>query len=99
MPNAIHNTYTILIIHSKIEGADLVGQIIEYDGQIKQKVIQIYDHIKKFIKSKEFIGTDVEDEIKTEFGDILVNIEKQKEKVMVDECPIVIAGNWWFMFR
>ncbi|CAG2212767.1 unnamed protein product [Mytilus edulis] len=76
----------------RIEGADLVGQIIEYDGQIKQKVIQIYDHIKKFIKSKEFIGTDVEDEIKTEFGDILDNIEKQKEKVMVDECPIVIAG-------
>ncbi|VDI70011.1 Hypothetical predicted protein [Mytilus galloprovincialis] len=77
---------------SVIEGADLVGQIIEYDGQIKQKVIQIYDHIKKFIKSKEFIGTDVEDEIKTEFGDIVDNIEKQKEKVMVDECPIVIAG-------
>ncbi|XP_063419671.1 uncharacterized protein LOC134704820 [Mytilus trossulus] len=77
---------------SVIEGADLVRQIIEHDGQIKQKVIQIYDHIKKFIESKEFMGTDVEDEVKTEFGDILENIEKQKEKVMVDECPIVIAG-------
>ncbi|CAC5401885.1 unnamed protein product [Mytilus coruscus] len=76
----------------KIEGADLVRQIIEYDGQIKQKVIQIYDHIKLFIASKEFIGTDVEDEIKTEFGNILDDIEKQKEKVMIDECPIVIAG-------
>lgn len=77
---------------AKIEGADLVGQIIEHDGQIKKKVIHIYDHIKNFIESKEFVGTDVEDEIKTEFGDILDSIEKHKEKVMVDECPIVIAG-------
>jgi hypothetical protein len=47
---------------------------------------------------QENMDTKLYEEMKTEFGNVTIEIEKYKNELMEEECPIVVAGMFLCLF-
>jgi hypothetical protein len=60
---------------------------------MKKCLCDLYDNLKKFME-QEKMDTKLIKEMKTEFGNAkgVIEIEKYRNELMEEECPIVVTG-------
>ena len=91
----LDNSVTEMIFSSETsqQGAELLDSIFEKDGKRKKCLCDLYDDLKKFME-QETMDTKLIEEMRTEFGNVKgeIEIEKYKNELMEEECPIVVAG-------
>jgi hypothetical protein len=60
---------------------------------MKKGLCDLYDNLQKFME-QELMDTKLIEEMKTEFGNAkgVIEIEKYRNELMEEECPIVVTG-------
>ena len=91
----LDNSVTEMIFSSETsqQGAELFDRIFEKDAKRKKYLCDLYDDLKKFMEQDD-MDTKLIEEVKIEFGNVKeeIEIEKYKNELMEEECPIVVAG-------
>ena len=60
---------------------------------MKKGLCDLYDNLQKFME-QELMDTKLIEEMKTKFGNAkgVIEIEKYRNELMEEECPIVVTG-------
>lgn len=57
----------------------------------KTKLKNLYCDLERFM-ANDNVDSELKQEMRTEFGDVLEEIKTYKEELMEEQCPIVVAG-------
>lgn len=57
----------------------------------KTKLKNLYCDLERFM-ANDNVDSELKQEMRTEFGDVLEEIKIYKEELMEEQCPIVVAG-------
>ncbi|XP_063422214.1 uncharacterized protein LOC134706836 [Mytilus trossulus] len=87
----LDNTKMTFKTDASQQGAKIIEKILEKDMERKKKLHNLYCDLERFM-ANDHVDSELKQEMRTEFGDVLEEIKTYKEELMQEECPIVVAG-------